>query len=124
QWTLTDECGNDTVISQRIYVIDTTHPVVVGRAPADTTVSCDDVPDPATFQVSDNCSLEANIDTSFVETRTNGACANTYELLRSEERREERESNTVISQRIYEIDTKHAVVVCVATRVERMDTDG
>ncbi|WP_146867377.1 Ig-like domain-containing protein, partial [Chitinophaga cymbidii] len=72
EWTLTDECGNDTVISQRIYVIDTTHPVVVGPAPADTTVSCDAVPDPATFQVSDNCSVEANIDTSFVETRTNG----------------------------------------------------
>ncbi|WP_222614436.1 gliding motility-associated C-terminal domain-containing protein [Chitinophaga cymbidii] len=105
EWTLRDECGNSTIVRQRINVIDTTRPIVVGPAPRDTTVSCDAVPDPATFPVADNCSVEANIDTTFRQTRINGACANTYQLVREWTLTDECGNNTLIRQRINVIDT-------------------
>src|SRR5690606_772742 len=123
EWTLTDECGNDTVISQRIYVIDTTHPVVVGIAPRDTTVSCDAVPDPATILVSDNCSAAANIDTVFTQTRTNGACANTYQLTRQWRLIDECGNDTIIRQIINVIDTTHPRVAGIAPRDTTVSCD-
>jgi len=55
----TDDCGNSTVISQIITVVDTTNPEIT--APDDITVSCENVPAPAVLTATDNCDLDVNV---------------------------------------------------------------
>lgn len=80
QWTATDNCGNTEVAVQIITVQDLIAPDFV-FVPVDVTVECDAVPAVGTPQASDNCS--ANVALVFEsETRTDGACPNTYTLVR------------------------------------------
>ncbi len=54
-WRVTDNCGNEAVESQIIYVLDETNPVLFG-VPADITIECDQpIPAFATFTATDNC---------------------------------------------------------------------
>jgi large repetitive protein len=53
-WSTTDACGNIATASQLIEVVDTTDPVLIG-VPANTFVTCDNVPNPAVVSVTDNC---------------------------------------------------------------------
>ncbi|MFK7775187.1 MAG: Ig-like domain-containing protein, partial [Saprospiraceae bacterium] len=63
-WLATDNCGNDTLLTQTITVKDTIAPVL-DAAPADITISCeDDVPDPAELEATDNCWDEVDVDFS------------------------------------------------------------
>ncbi len=79
-WTATDACGNASSKSQVITVLDRTAPVL-SAAPAAVTVECDAVPAPATLTATDNC--DANPVVTYAQTRTNGACANSYTLTRT-----------------------------------------
>lgn len=54
-WTAMDACGNMVMAMQTINLIDTVAPVLFG-APADVTVSCDAIPEPAVVTATDNCS--------------------------------------------------------------------
>ncbi len=54
-WTATDASGNSAQCVQLITLIDTTAPEFVEACPADITVECDAVPDPATMTATDNC---------------------------------------------------------------------
>lgn len=54
-WVATDDCGNSTTYTQRITVVDTTPPLLADT-PADATVECDNVPEPAHVTASDHCS--------------------------------------------------------------------
>jgi len=78
-WTATDDCGNQTTQSQTIQVVDTTAPVLSG-VPADQTVECDSVPQPARVTARDNCSSAAVI---FRESTQPGACAGQYVVTRT-----------------------------------------
>jgi len=53
-WTATDCAGNTASATQVITVVDTTDPVLVG-VPADVTVECSAIPDPAVVTATDNC---------------------------------------------------------------------
>ena len=53
-WLAVDECGNSKTAQQVITVIDITKPVLVG-VPANTTVNCHEVPQPAPVTATDNC---------------------------------------------------------------------
>ena len=53
-WRVSDECGNETVETQILTVVDTTKPVLIG-VPADVTVECGTVPAQATVTAADNC---------------------------------------------------------------------
>src|SRR5690606_7036649 len=64
-WTATDACGNSVDHVQTITVVDNTDPVFV-NAPADVTVECDAIPDPATVTATDNC--DATPEVTYVET--------------------------------------------------------
>src|SRR5690606_33346563 len=64
-WTATDACGNSVDHVQTITVVDNTDPVFV-KAPADVTVECDAIPDPATVTATDNC--DATPEVTYVET--------------------------------------------------------
>lgn len=67
-----DDCGNEGYAYQLVTQIDTTAPVFDNPAPADTTVSCDNVPDAVTLTATDNCGLET---VSFSADTTSGVCA-------------------------------------------------
>jgi len=55
----TDDCGNSTVIPQIITVVDTTDPEIT--APADVTVSCENIPEAAVLEATDNCTSDVNV---------------------------------------------------------------
>ncbi|WP_344813254.1 hypothetical protein, partial [Chitinophaga oryziterrae] len=77
-WTAKDDCGNTTTMSQVIVVQDTTRPTFTVIPPADTTISCDAIPAPATnLKAIDNCSATSNVKIAYSQTRQNiaGACA-------------------------------------------------
>ena len=66
-YTATDECGNSTVDTQTITVVDTTDPELVG-VPADLTIQCNqEVPEffvTATDNCDDEVKVEVDIDTT------------------------------------------------------------
>ncbi|MFH6772290.1 gliding motility-associated C-terminal domain-containing protein, partial [Gaetbulibacter aestuarii] len=79
-WTATDECGLTTVFVQTIMVQDTTAPSFVQSLPADITVECDAIPDPAAITATDNCG-DATV--SVQDVRTDGECPNSYTITRT-----------------------------------------
>ena len=80
-WTATDSCGNHTSGSQLIHVRDTTTPTLAGVPPS-TSASCDSIPPPAgSVTATDNCDPTPAI--TFAETRTDGACPDSYVLHRT-----------------------------------------
>ncbi|MEQ1744423.1 MAG: HYR domain-containing protein [Saprospiraceae bacterium] len=80
RWRAADNCGNTKTASQTILVQDVTKPTFVSF-PADATVQCDNLPAIATPTASDNCDASVNIAYNG-ESRTDGACSNTYLLKR------------------------------------------
>lgn len=55
-WTAVDACGNDSVLTQTINIIDTVPPLLVGNLPNDTVISCfDQLPPVTAMQAVDNC---------------------------------------------------------------------
>ncbi len=78
-WTAVDACGNQRTINQLVFVRDMDGPVISG-IPANITVSCENIPDPVTPTLSDNC--DQDVDISYVETRVNGSCPDAYRLER------------------------------------------
>ncbi|QEE49817.1 T9SS type B sorting domain-containing protein [Flavobacterium alkalisoli] len=81
-WIATDECGNvSAVFTQVITIQDTTPPAFTGNLPEDLTVSCDEVPEPATITSSDNCNPD-DVVITFEEIRTDTDCASDYILTR------------------------------------------
>lgn len=59
-WTATDNCNNVSTASQTIYIHDTIDPVLHG-VPANVTVQCDAVPNPANVTVTDNCGNDLEV---------------------------------------------------------------
>jgi len=80
RWTALDNCGNSASAQQRIIVRDQTPPAFTDF-PADATVSCESIPQPATPVASDNCSVDVLVSYNG-ETRLDGPCPHTYTLRR------------------------------------------
>lgn len=76
----TDGCGNADTVQFTIIVQDTMAPMFNEELPADATVECDAVPAAAVLTASDNC--EGDMEVMYSETRTDGACPQTYTLTR------------------------------------------
>jgi hypothetical protein len=84
-WTATDACGNTSSKTQVITVQDTQAPVL-SAAPADVTVSCDAVQEPATLTAMDNCDAEPFVTFNQVSTRNadvNNAAHYNYTITRT-----------------------------------------
>ncbi|RZJ72925.1 gliding motility-associated C-terminal domain-containing protein [Flavobacterium sp.] len=80
-WSFTDACGNTSTVSQTITVDDNEAPVAPA-APADVTASCGgDVPANSTLTAQDNC--QGAISAQGVDVTTQGACANSYTIVRT-----------------------------------------
>ncbi len=80
-WTATDDCGNTSLGTQQITLLDTVDPDLVA-APADTTVSClADVPAAASLSASDNC--DASVQVNLVETNSGNPSDCNYQITRT-----------------------------------------
>ncbi|MBA9075155.1 hypothetical protein GGR22_003332, partial [Flavobacterium gossypii] len=79
KWTATDLCGNTAVHTQTVSVTDTQAPTFNGTLPSNITASCNNIPAAATLTATDACGSAA---VTFAETRTDGACAGSYTLIR------------------------------------------
>ena len=83
-WTATDDCGNQEIVSQTIFVSDTIAPIIT-NVPGVITVECDNIPtgDPTVVTVSDNCTLVGDITVTVSDATTGGSCVNTYTITRT-----------------------------------------
>ncbi|MCG6190126.1 HYR domain-containing protein, partial [Maribellus maritimus] len=63
-WTATDYCGNSTSATQTVTVGDYEDPILY-NLPNDTTVSCNDIPEPANITATDNCELDTLVFAEF-----------------------------------------------------------
>jgi len=79
-WIATDNCGNTTSAVQIITISDDVAPVLA-NVPADETVECDQVPAAAEPTATDDCDATPAI--ALEETRTDGACEDSYVLVRT-----------------------------------------
>lgn len=79
-WRATDQCGNSSVIQQKIEIKDNTAPVLIGL-PIDVTTSCNAVPTAPTITATDNCDLAPKV--VYAEAKIPGTCANSYTLRRT-----------------------------------------
>ncbi len=81
-WTLRDKCGNTTVRTQTITVIDNVAPVFFG-VPSNRTDPCSNISSPANPTVLDNCTPTSSLNVVFTEVKSNISCPNTYTLTRT-----------------------------------------
>ncbi|MFZ6051459.1 HYR-like domain-containing protein [Halocola ammonii] len=72
-WTATDDCGNSSVESQTIEVIDDVAPVFE-FVPEDVEVACGSIPEVSTLNATDNCGGEVTIE--FDTESPTGGCPN------------------------------------------------
>ncbi|RME49934.1 MAG: gliding motility-associated C-terminal domain-containing protein, partial [Caldilineae bacterium] len=113
-WTATDNCGNSSSLTQTITVQDTEAPVLAG-VPSDITVQCDAVPAPASPTATDNC--DADVEITFTEERTDGACPDSYTLTRTWTATDNCGNQTTQSQVITVQDTEAPVLAGVPADV-------
>jgi hypothetical protein len=70
-WTATDECGNNAMCSQIIYVNDIEKPIF-NTIPQDVNDQCEEIPLPSVVTASDNCDM--NVDITFDEETLSDTC--------------------------------------------------
>ena len=105
-WSLTDECDNTTTLVQTITIQDTTAPTFT--VPADVTFECDaDITDVSltgdVTDEADNCST--NLEATFIDTITDGDCANESIITRTWSLTDECDNTTTLVQTITIQDT-------------------
>jgi hypothetical protein len=106
-WTATDNCSNTTTLSQIITIQDTTDPILT--IPVNVTVECSAVPAVGTATATDNCDTSVTV-TYDGETRTDGACADSYTLTRTWTATDNCSNTTTLSQTITVQDTTDPIL--------------
>lgn len=105
-----DGSANSKTCVQTITVSDYTAPVL-SNVPANVTVQCNNVPPPGAPTASDGCGGTLNI--VYLETRTNGACTDTYTLTRKWTASDACGNTKTATQKITVRDTQKPVFTAV-----------
>ena len=115
-WTATDNCLNTSTASQTIQVQDTTDPILA-NIPANVTVECDAVPSLGLNGVTatDNCDPTVNI--TWADTRVDGPCTDTYQLIRTWTATDNCLNTSTASQTIQVQDTTQPVIAGVPSNI-------
>ncbi|MCC6461685.1 MAG: choice-of-anchor D domain-containing protein, partial [Saprospiraceae bacterium] len=111
QWIATDACGNTKTATQLITVRDTKAPTFTS-SPANITVQCSSIPAPGSATATDNCDASVAI-TYNGFTRTNGACPDTYVLIRHWTAADNCGNTKKVTQKISVQDTQKPVFTSV-----------
>ena len=125
-WTATDDCGNTITQTQSIAVNDTTPPAL-GGVPVNATVECSAVPNPPLVTAIDNCTMQVGeaggIVPSFMETRTDGSCPDSYMLIRVWSAVDECGNRSTETQMLSVVDTTSPELICTTELVLPGDDD-
>jgi hypothetical protein len=78
-WSASDESGNEVRHKQVITVEDKEAPVL-SKKPTDSFVECDNIPDPASVYIKDNCDPEISVNYEF--STVPGDCLDAYQIQR------------------------------------------
>ncbi|MFN0213525.1 MAG: HYR domain-containing protein [Saprospiraceae bacterium] len=96
RYRVIDASGNGIAVTQLIHVADTQSPTFT-QVPANVTANCQSIPPVGSPLALDNCTETVNI--SYLgETRTNGACPNSYTLTRTWRAQDDCGNSTSTSQ--------------------------
>lgn len=96
-WTATDSCGNSAIHIQQVNVSDTEAPKIA-NSPSDLVVSCENLPNLITLNVSDNCDLNPSV--TIKEDTIPGICPNNYSLIRTWKVKDVCQNETTLTQKI------------------------
>ncbi len=100
-WTATDNCGNSSTASQVVTIQDSTAPEFA-NVPPSVTIDCDAATPDAEPTASDNCDDQVRIRAD--ERRIDGACSDSYQLLRTWTAEDDCGNTATITQVITVID--------------------
>lgn len=114
-WRATDICGNSRTATQTIVVQDNSRPSLL-NVPSNITVECNAVPSVGMPSAIDNCDLDVSIVYNG-ETRTNGACIDSYLLTRRWTATDNCGNTRTASQRITVRDTQKPVFTSIPANV-------
>jgi len=120
-WTATDNCNNNTELSQTILVVDTTIPTWESSLPGDITVECGQVPQPPVLIAEDNCDISVEI--AYGESSVEAACPVIKIITRTWVASDNCSNSIVHTQTITVTDTTPPVADCVDITVE-LDQNG
>ncbi len=109
-WTATDPCGNASVASQTIFIVDDVAPVF-SFVPDDKTVSCSDPLDFGTPSAADGCS---SVNLTFEDEILPANCEGSYVIVRTWSARDACGNTSLASQSITVVDTEAPVFTSVA----------
>ena len=79
EWTATDACGNSNIYTQNISLTDDTPPVFA-NIPPDGTFECNNIPDPMSVTLTDDCDTDPIM--VLDEQRVDGSCSGEFTLTR------------------------------------------
>ena len=105
-WQAEDACGNSSTATQRITVIDSTPPLLIG-VPNDMTVECDEVPDAANVKAVDAC--DPDVQVSLEEDILPGNCPQSYTIIRTWRAEDDCGNVSTGSQTVTVVDTEAPV---------------
>ncbi len=112
-WTATDDCDNETTVSQTITITDTTAPEL--SVADDVTIECSmEVPAPS-FEVSDNC--DSAVVVEITSETIDGDCPQEYTMIRTYTATDNCGNTTSDMQTITVVDTTAPVFTSVAADV-------
>jgi gliding motility-associated-like protein len=113
-WQAEDDCGNVATVTQKITVVDTKAPILLG-VPSDVTVECSNVPTPANVKAADNCDLV--VDVVYDQQRINGNCLYNYVLIRTWTATDDCGNEVVGTQKITVRDTQAPVLAGIPANI-------
>lgn len=115
KYRITDGSGNGITVTQLIHVADSTPPFFT-QVPTNTTVNCESIPSVGAAKASDNCTEIVQL-IYLGETRTNGACPDTYILTRTWRAVDDCANSAIATQTINVQDVTNPVFVSVPAGV-------
>ena len=114
-WTATDDCGNTAVATQKITVVDTQAPVIVGT-PNDVTIECDQpVTDPGNVKAADNCDASPLL--VYTSMNVPGPCKQSYTIIRTWKATDACGNMSTKTQKVTVVDSKAPVFTSVPASV-------
>ncbi|MCB0761991.1 MAG: T9SS type A sorting domain-containing protein [Flavobacteriales bacterium] len=108
-WEATDNCGNQTQMTQTITVVDTTAPEFT-EVPSDNEYSCEEEIPALNASATDNC---GEVSVTFADAIIEGSCLNAYQIVRTFTATDDCGNSSTATQNIYVYDNQAPVFTYV-----------